>query len=73
MPLYRYHCETCDESFEQIESTSAVATKVRCPKCGDPKVSRAFGLPAKPTPAVATNCRGDGPPCGAAFCGRKSD
>ena len=40
-----------------------------CPECGGAKVARRFGVPVAKT-VEATNCRGDGPPCGAVGCGR---
>jgi putative FmdB family regulatory protein len=72
MPLDRYTCDDCRESFEQMRPKSgSTATVAACPQCGSEAVRLAFGLPSKPLPsAPATNCRGDGPPCGASFCGR---
>ncbi len=71
MPLDRYSCRDCGESFEQMRPrTGAVATAIACPKCESDAVEPSFGLPAKPLPVAATNCRGDGPPCGASSCGR---
>ncbi len=81
MPLDRYSCNDCGERFEQMRSRSnapvtATATVIACPSCGGESVELSFGLPAKPLPvsaAAATNCRGDGLPCGASFCGRMRD
>jgi putative FmdB family regulatory protein len=73
MPLHEYACETCEKDFEVLV-TAKDAEPVRCPECEGAKVRRLFGLPAKGrvmAGAPATNCRGDGPPCGAAMCGRK--
>jgi len=69
MPIYQYECPKCEKGFEQIVSAKA-ADDVACPECGSSQVTRQFGVPAKPLPA-ATNCRGDGPPCGAPLCGRR--
>lgn len=73
MPLFEYHCRTCDKSFETLV-TSRTADGVRCPTCDGKDVERLIALPAagrvsESTPA--TNCRGDGPPCGAPWCGRQ--
>jgi putative FmdB family regulatory protein len=71
MPLYPYACDACGHEFEKVVPAAAVGPAVTCPNCGGPNVTRGFGLPAvaaKPLPA--TNCRGDGPPCGAVGCGR---
>lgn len=70
MPLFRYHCEACGHAFEALTSARA-ADSVRCPACDADRVERQLAMPAvgRPAPA-ATNCRGDGPPCGAPRCGR---
>ena len=73
MPLYEFGCAACDHVFD------ALVTKVsgepgHCPACGKAEVRRLIGLPAPgrvKDAAPATNCRGDGPPCGAPRCGRK--
>lgn len=73
MPLYEYSCKSCEKDFELLVP-SKDADAVRCPDCGGAEVSRHFGLPSAgraTAAAPATNCRGDGPPCGAAWCGRK--
>jgi len=71
MPMYEYSCKACEKDFELLVA-SKDADAVRCPGCDGPDVSRHFGLPsAGRAAAPATNCRGDGPPCGAARCGRK--
>lgn len=71
MPLYEYSCKTCEKDFEVLTS-SKDADAVRCPECDGTEVNRLFGLPsAGRSQAPATNCRGDGPPCGAPYCGRK--
>ena len=73
MPLYEYTCRKCEHSFEALV-TARTATAVKCPKCESAELDQLIGLPSagrtvegKP----ATNCRGDGPPCGAPWCGRK--
>jgi putative FmdB family regulatory protein len=74
MPLYEYTCRKCQHTFETLV-TSRTATKVTCPKCESGELDQLIGLPAPgrvADGAPATNCRGDGPPCGAPWCGRKS-
>jgi putative FmdB family regulatory protein len=73
MPLYEYTCRKCKHTFEALVSRK-IATTVKCPKCEATELDQLIGLPA-PGRVVegqpATNCRGDGPPCGAPWCGRK--
>ena len=76
MPLYEYRCRACDHSFEALVAARG-GDDVRCPRCEGAALDRLLGLPAPgrvatptTTPGPATNCRGDGPPCGAPWCGR---
>jgi len=74
MPLFEYQCRPCGRSFEALVSARSDAP-VRCPACGGQEIERLIGLPAVGKVAdgqPATNCRGDGPPCGAPWCGRKT-
>lgn len=74
MPLYEYTCRACEHNFEALVTASGDAD-VRCPECDGADLGRLFGLPARgrvSESAPATNCRGDGPSCGAAWCGRKT-
>ena len=74
MPLHEYACRTCDRAFETLVTAKTAADPVKCPVCGGTDVERLVGLPTAGKPAgdpAATNCRGDGPPCGAPFCGRR--
>jgi putative FmdB family regulatory protein len=74
MPLYEYTCRACEHSFEALVS-GAGASAVCCPECQSEDLDRLIGLPAKGRVAESqptTNCRGDGPPCGAPWCGRRT-
>jgi putative FmdB family regulatory protein len=74
MPLYEYTCRKCSHRFERLES-SKISQVASCPSCHSEEVDRLLGLPGAGkvvTPTPATNCRGDGPPCGAPYCGRNS-
>lgn len=73
MPLYEYRCRECEREFELLVTRQADVA-AECPSCRSSRVDRLIGLPARgrvveATPA--TNCRGDGAPCGAPRCGRK--
>jgi putative FmdB family regulatory protein len=74
VPLYEYTCRACEHSFEKLVSPRT-ARPVQCPECGGTELEQLIGLPAAGRAAdvpPATNCRGDGPPCGAPRCGRKT-
>jgi putative FmdB family regulatory protein len=74
MPVYEYSCRKCEHTFEALVTGSAAGT-VRCPGCESSDLDRLISLPAPGRVAEnppATNCRGDGPPCGAPWCGRRT-
>ena len=73
MPLYEYTCRDCSNSFETLVSAKRGEPE-RCPTCGGQRVERLIALPAAGRvieSSTATNCAGDGAPCGAPWCGRK--
>jgi len=43
MPTYEYECDGCQHAFEEFQSILAEPLKV-CPKCGQPKLRRLFGI-----------------------------
>jgi putative FmdB family regulatory protein len=45
MPTYEYHCDACEHCFDEFQSFSEAPLK-KCPKCGKPKLRRAFGTGA---------------------------
>ncbi|MBA2225979.1 FmdB family zinc ribbon protein [Thermogemmata fonticola] len=71
MPLYEYTCRQCQHTFEQLVPSMA-HEPTTCPQCQSPSLERLIGLPTAGRSAApaATNCQGDGPPCGAPWCGR---
>ena len=73
MPLYDYRCQDCDHSFEMVV-TARTMDSVACPECAGMKLERLIGVPSigRVSESLATNCRGDGPPCGLPRCGRKT-
>lgn len=73
MPLYEFQCRKCDHTFETILASRLLDT-VQCPACNAAEVERLIALPApgRVLDSQPTNCRGDGPPCGAPMCGRKT-
>jgi putative FmdB family regulatory protein len=44
MPLYEYHCATCEVTFEVLVRSDS--PEARCPECGNPEVRREFSVPA---------------------------
>src|SRR6266481_3525871 len=45
MPTYEYHCDGCENHFDEFQSITAKALK-KCPKCGKAKLRRIFGTGA---------------------------
>ena len=73
MPLYEYTCRDCSHTFETLVSEKR-GEPDRCPHCESRKVERLIALPAAGQGgrrAAGDELRGDGPPCGAPWCGRK--
>jgi len=54
MPIYEYHCDTCDSDFEMLV-LSASDDKVECPKCNGNSVTKLMS---------ASSCRPNGIPSG---------
>jgi putative FmdB family regulatory protein len=74
MPLKEYRCRKCEHSFEILVGRNS-SQEVQCPDCSSDEVDQMFGLPGSVRASEdkpITNCRGDGPPCGAPWCGRKN-
>ena len=46
MPIYEFHCEACETSFETMTSMNARDEKVACPKCGSKKTGRKLSVVA---------------------------
>src|SRR5947209_14770140 len=45
MPTYEYHCDACDNHFDEFQSITEPPLK-KCPKCGKSKLRRIFGTGA---------------------------
>jgi putative FmdB family regulatory protein len=77
MPIYEYHCGTCDERVAVMVRSSG--TSPACPDCGSPLTNKLFSAPniigARSRHSAAAHCdrpdreccgqkeRGDRPPC----------
>jgi putative FmdB family regulatory protein len=44
MPLYEYHCEPCEYTFETL--IRGAGDQARCPRCGNLEVAKQFSVPA---------------------------
>jgi putative FmdB family regulatory protein len=53
MPLYEFHCEPCNYTFETL--IRGASDFARCPQCGNVEVSKQFSVPA-----AAHSGRGNG-------------
>lgn len=74
MPMYEFTCEACEHGFETLIRNARDEKEVRCPKCDSEKARRTISLPARPATVTSGggNACGEGPPCGAPWCGRKN-
>ena len=71
MPLYPFTCSDCGAEFEALVTRPTADPKAECPSCGGPQVDpRTWSSGPAGVGRRRTNCRGDGPPCGAPWCGR---
>lgn len=80
MPLYEYHCEPCDHTFETLVRSSSDVP--RCPRCGaSDHLAKLLSVPAAahtggkssdlpmcgPSPSFGGGC--GAPQCGGGMCG----
>ena len=71
MPLYEYHCPSCQHHFEEIVSSHAKADQVPCPKCGHEKPDRPLSAFAVGSSSGALRTVG-GPACNGCACGNSA-
>jgi putative FmdB family regulatory protein len=73
MPLYEYHCPTCQNRFEKLQPMSAAGAD--CPNCEQPAkraisvFARVSGGAAESTDLSPMPPMGGGGCCGAGGCG----
>tara|TARA_R100000458_G_scaffold17345_3_gene15032 strand:- start:13506 stop:13955 length:450 start_codon:yes stop_codon:yes gene_type:complete len=60
MPLYSYHCKSCDEVFEDLVSGSKYKEPQECPKCGKLSERTAYGQKINAHGLGLTDGRGEG-------------
>ena len=44
MPLYEFHCNDCQDQFEELVRSSSAVDEVRCPVCGSSQVRRKVSM-----------------------------
>ena len=71
MPIYEYHCATCDEEFEVLMVNAETSEGIACPACSEKDVVKKFSafstaVTAKDAPAASASV--PSAPCGPA-CG----
>lgn len=42
MPIYEYHCESCESDFEVLQRIGEDEKDLHCPQCGHDKVKKQF-------------------------------
>ena len=53
VPIYEFHCEECNCSFEELVSNATAIDSPFCPGCGSPSIRKKVSL-------VASQVRGSG-------------
>jgi putative FmdB family regulatory protein len=73
MPIYEYHCEPCDYTFETLVRTASDVP--HCPQCGGVELTKQFSVPAaaqsggKASSALPVcESSGNAQGCGPGFC-----
>lgn len=69
MPLFDFHCSSCDRVFESLVRGEG---RVVCPDCGDAAVERLQPMPARPAGRngdALPDLKQFGPPSGGGCCG----
>lgn len=78
MPLYEYHCETCERDFEKRRAIKEADARIECPECAGAEVTRKLSLFiafTKSDTGMASSFGGGGGGCGcggACACGGHS-
>nr|MBF0221014.1 zinc ribbon domain-containing protein [Desulfobulbaceae bacterium] len=44
MPIYEYHCNTCEVNFEKIVSSSTATEPINCEKCSSQNVVKKISV-----------------------------
>ncbi len=60
MPIYEYHCEPCEHTFETLIRSGG--DTAQCPRCGNHEVARQLSVPA--AAQTGRGRAGDLPVCG---------
>ena len=66
MPLYEYNCQSCENTFTELRSSSEMDEPIECPDCGESKTHRVLSGFAVGSGAVSAPAT---PNCGSSGCG----
>jgi putative FmdB family regulatory protein len=55
MPIYEYHCEACEEEFEDLVRMGTPDDAIVCPRCGERRSRRLLSMFAGRTAGGATS------------------
>ena len=74
MPLYEYHCESCDRDFEKRRAINEADEPIECPECASGEVTRKMSLfvALGKSDSGASEMNGGGCCGGACGCGSHS-
>jgi putative FmdB family regulatory protein len=72
MPIYEFHCDACDTTFDTMTTMNARDQKIPCPKCGSKKTGRKLSVVAVGGPAAgAQGAPGGHTHSGMCGCGKR--
>jgi len=60
MPIYEFHCDACDHTFDHMTSMSNRDEKTTCPKCNSKKTGRKLSVVTVGGPTSSTGSQSGG-------------
>ncbi|HVS69747.1 MAG TPA: zinc ribbon domain-containing protein [Phycisphaerae bacterium] len=69
MPIYEFHCDQCDATFEQMMTMSQRDAKVKCPACGSKKTGRKLSVVAVGASGASAGASAAGGHVHSSMCG----
>jgi putative FmdB family regulatory protein len=70
MPMYEFHCDACDSTFDERVSMNERDRKVPCPHCGSTRTGRKLSVVAVGAGGAAKQAGGGHVHSGMCGCGK---